>query len=104
MLKQKKEEGNKFFKSRNLTEAFDTYSEALAIDPCNKFVNAKLYLNRAIVAAKVRIYCRSDIRRSRRGLKCPPLFTSINLNPVSNSKRFLLPYLAAKKKEADWYT
>ena len=53
-LKQKKEEGNAVFKSANWSAAFDLYSEALKIDPCNRKTNAKLYFNRAIVAAKVR--------------------------------------------------
>ncbi len=54
LLAQKKDEGNELFKSSNWSAAYDVYSEALKIDPCNKFTNAKLYLNRAIVAAKVR--------------------------------------------------
>ena len=53
VLKQKKEEGNEAFKSGKLSEAHKLYSEALEIDPCNKFTNAKLYFNRATVAAKV---------------------------------------------------
>ena len=53
VLKQKKEEGNEAFKSGKLNEAYTLYSEALEIDPCNKFTNAKLYFNRATVAAKV---------------------------------------------------
>ena len=53
LLKQKKDEGNAVFKSQKWTEAYDLYTEALQIDPCNKFTNAKLYFNRAIVAAKV---------------------------------------------------
>ena len=52
-LKQKKEEGNQLFKSSNWSGAYDIYTEALLIDPCNKFTNAKLYFNRAIVAAKL---------------------------------------------------
>jgi len=53
-LKQKKEEGNTAFKSGNLDEAYKLYSEALSIDPCNRSTNAKLYFNRATVAAKQR--------------------------------------------------
>ena len=53
-LKQKKDEGNAVFKSANWSAAYDLYSEALKIDPCNRKTNAKLYFNRAIVAAKVR--------------------------------------------------
>ena len=52
-LKQKKEKGNAAFKAGKLAEAHTLYTEALAIDPCNKFTNAKLYFNRATVAAKV---------------------------------------------------
>jgi len=55
-LKQKKEEGNAVFKSANWSAAFDLYSEALKIDPCNRKTNAKLYFNRAIVAAKMKKY------------------------------------------------
>jgi len=54
VLKQKKEEGNEAFKSGKLSEAHKLYSEALEIDPCNKFTNAKLYFNRATVAAKLK--------------------------------------------------
>ena len=54
LLKQKKDEGNAVFKSAKWSEAYDLYSEALQIDPCNRKTNAKLYFNRAIVAAKVR--------------------------------------------------
>merc|ERR1712038_625433 len=51
-LKAKKEEGNTAFKAGNLDEAYKLYSEALLIDPCNRSTNAKLYFNRATVAAK----------------------------------------------------
>jgi hypothetical protein len=34
-------------------QAYQLYSEALAIDTKNKLTNAKLYFNRATVAAKV---------------------------------------------------
>lgn len=53
MLKQKKQEGTDKFKAKDWTGAYDLYTEALAIDPCNKSVNAKLYLNRAISLSKV---------------------------------------------------
>lgn len=52
LLKQKKEEGNTAFKASKLEEAYNLYSEALEIDPFNKSTNAKLYFNRATVAAK----------------------------------------------------
>jgi len=53
-LKQKKEEGNAEFKAGNLDEAYKLYSEALSIDPHNRSTNAKLYFNRATVAAKLK--------------------------------------------------
>jgi len=53
-LKQKKEEGNLAFKSGKLQDAYTLYSEALKIDPFNKHTNAKLFFNRATVAAKLK--------------------------------------------------
>ena len=55
-LKQKKEEGNAAFKACNWSSAHELYTQALEIDPCNKATNAKLYFNRATVAAKVRLF------------------------------------------------
>ena len=52
-LAQKKEEGNAAFKVGKIQEAYDLYSEALAIDATNIFTNSKLYCNRATVCAKV---------------------------------------------------
>ena len=54
-LKQMKEDGNVAFKSSNWKKAHELYTQALLIDPCNKATNAKLYFNRATVAAKVSI-------------------------------------------------
>jgi len=54
LLKQKKQEGNEAFKAGKLVDAHKLYSEALDIDPCNKFTNAKLFFNRATVAAKLK--------------------------------------------------
>jgi len=51
-LKTKKEEGNTAFKAGQLDQAYTLYSEALNIDPLNRFVNSKLYFNRATVSAK----------------------------------------------------
>lgn len=53
-LKTKKDEGNEAFKAGKLEEAFKLYSEALAVDSENKATNAKLYFNRATVAAKLK--------------------------------------------------
>ena len=51
-----KEEGNTAFKSSQWSKAHDLYTQALQIDPCNKATNAKLYFNRATVAAKLKKY------------------------------------------------
>ena len=55
-IKQKKEEGNEAFKNGQNLEAYDLYSQALVIDPCNISTNAKLYYNRATVAYKVSLF------------------------------------------------
>lgn len=52
-LKKKKDEGNEVFKSGKLQEAYKIYTEALSIDPLNKKINSKLYLNRAIVLSRL---------------------------------------------------
>lgn len=54
-LKEKKEQGNEFFKSGKYREALAVYSEALNIDPLNKEINSKLYYNRALVNTKVKL-------------------------------------------------
>ena len=53
LLAAKKEEGNKEFRSGHLQKAIELYTEALSIDPNNKFTNSKLYFNRATVLSKV---------------------------------------------------
>lgn len=53
-LKAKKEEGNTEFRLGNVQKAHDLYTEALEIDPLNKFTNSKLYFNRATVSSKVK--------------------------------------------------
>lgn len=52
-LLAKKEEGNKEFRGGNFHEAYKKYTEALEIDPNNKFTNSKLYCNRATVCSKI---------------------------------------------------
>ncbi|KAK3083542.1 hypothetical protein FSP39_025158 [Pinctada imbricata] len=52
-LTAKKEEGNQEFRSGNLNKAIEIYTEALSIDPNNKFTNSKLYFNRATVSSKL---------------------------------------------------
>lgn len=55
-LKNKKDEGNAAYKANNLDEALKLYTEALTIDPLNSLTNAKLYFNRAIIYAKVKLF------------------------------------------------
>lgn len=69
LLRQKKEDGNNAFKSGRYSEAYDLYSEALNIDPNTKMTNAKLYFNRATVAAKVISH---NFSLKAVGLKCNP--------------------------------
>ena len=52
-LQNKKEAGNQAFKGGKWQEAYDLYTEALAIDPNNKAINAILYCNRATASSKV---------------------------------------------------
>lgn len=49
----KKEEGNKQFRAGKYQDAYNIYTEALSIDPNNKFTNSKLYNNRATVCSKL---------------------------------------------------
>lgn len=53
LLQGKKEQGNQAFKEGKWQEAYDLYSEALAIDSNNKSINAILHYNRATTCAKV---------------------------------------------------
>ncbi|KAI8067571.1 hypothetical protein BC940DRAFT_257038 [Gongronella butleri] len=53
-IESKKEAGNQAFKTNKLDEAYDIYTSALALDPDNHAINAKLYSNRAAVLQKQR--------------------------------------------------
>jgi len=53
-LEQKKQDGNNAFESGRNQEAYDSYTEALAVDPANDQFNATLYCNRAAAALKLR--------------------------------------------------
>jgi DnaJ family protein C protein 7 len=53
-LTQKKDEGNAAFKAGKMQEAYDLYTDALAIDASNVFTNSKLYFNRATVCSKLK--------------------------------------------------
>lgn len=48
-----KEEGNSFIHQRRFSKAFDTYSEALRVDPLHDSINSKLLCNRALAAFNV---------------------------------------------------
>ncbi|KAF9435275.1 hypothetical protein BGZ76_006593 [Entomortierella beljakovae] len=52
-LEAQKTAGNDAFKAGKLQEAYELYTEALAIDPENESTNSKLYSNRAVVLAKL---------------------------------------------------
>ena len=52
-LETKKKEGNDAFTAGKAQEAYDFYTEALAIDPLHDAFNAQLYCNRAAAAMKV---------------------------------------------------
>ncbi|XP_054284464.1 dnaJ homolog subfamily C member 7-like [Macrosteles quadrilineatus] len=52
-LKELKEKGNEAFNTGKMTEAYNLYTEALAIDPNNISTNAKLYNNRATVSHRL---------------------------------------------------
>jgi len=62
-LSQKKEAGNQAFRVGKLQLAYDTYTEALAIDPLNVFTNSKLYCNRATVLLKVMLHQICSVKR-----------------------------------------
>ena len=54
------------FRSGNFEDAYTIYTEALQIDPLNKCINARVFFNRALAAAKVnqKFKCaQSEIRR-----------------------------------------
>ena len=53
LLLAKKEEGNAAFKAGHHQQAYELYTEALAVDPLSMYTNAKLYCNRALVGSKV---------------------------------------------------
>jgi DnaJ homolog subfamily C member 7 len=53
LLRQTKEDGNELFRQGRYEEARAKYTEALAVDPLNKALSAKLYFNRAITNSKL---------------------------------------------------
>jgi len=52
-LQKSKIAGNDAFKAGKYQEAYDLYTESLAIDPDNKHINAALYFNRATTCSKL---------------------------------------------------
>ncbi|XP_065834556.1 dnaJ homolog subfamily C member 7-like [Oscarella lobularis] len=53
-LKTKREAGNAHFKVGKYSDALDSYTAALDIDPSNAATNAKLFYNRALAKAQLR--------------------------------------------------
>eukprot|EP00795_Rhopilema_esculentum_P013731 gene13731-4651_t len=53
LLEKTKESGNNAYRNGRFQEAYDLYTQALAVDPCNKVTNAKLHSNRANVCEKL---------------------------------------------------
>jgi DnaJ family protein C protein 7 len=52
-LQRTKTAGNDAFKAGRWQEAYDLYTESLAIDPDNKHINAALFFNRATTCSKL---------------------------------------------------
>lgn len=52
-LKEKKESGNEQFAGGKYREALALYTEALAVDPLHREINAKLHYNRALVNVRL---------------------------------------------------
>jgi DnaJ family protein C protein 7 len=52
-LERLKSEGNDFWKSGNMKDAVERYTQALEVDPSNKSTNAKILQNRALCYIKV---------------------------------------------------
>ncbi|KAL5005699.1 hypothetical protein ScPMuIL_016857 [Solemya velum] len=52
-LLAKKEEGNREFRKGNYKAALQLYTDALLIDPNNRFTNSKLHFNKATVCSKI---------------------------------------------------
>lgn len=49
-----KQEGNKLLKEGKYLASFESYTEALKVDPLNKKLNAVLYSNRAVALMKLK--------------------------------------------------
>ncbi|KAG0176067.1 hypothetical protein DFQ28_000199 [Apophysomyces sp. BC1034] len=75
-LEAEKEKGNTAFKTNNLQEAYDAYTNALAIDDQNDTMNSKLYSNRAAVLQKLKRF--SDaLTDCNKAIELDPDFTKV---------------------------
>lgn len=70
-LERKKKEGNDYFKENKNKEAYQSYSDALAIDPKNDTFNSKLYCNRAAAQMKLRMWQTAFNDCSEALVRCP---------------------------------
>lgn len=55
-LDRMKEEGNKEYKAGRWQSAIDKYTSALAVDPSNRSINAKLLQNRALCSLRLKLF------------------------------------------------
>lgn len=103
-LKEKKENGNNFFKSGKFREALVMYSEALEVDPLNTETNSKLFYNRALMNSKIGNIrdaiadCSSTIAASANYLKAYLLRARCQ-NDMENYEECVKDYEAALKIE-----
>lgn len=84
-LQNKKQEGNNAFGSGQYDKAYDLYTEALEIDPPNKYTNAKLYYNRAVAGSKVQNYL---ILNSKRCYICMDSYNCVENKSSKSVKIF----------------
>ncbi|KAK5989912.1 DnaJ-like protein [Cladobotryum mycophilum] len=73
-LDRMKEEGNADFKAGRIQAAIQKYTDALAIDPTNKSMSAKLLQNRAQCNIKLKLYDEA-IKDSERAFSLDPSYT-----------------------------
>lgn len=74
LLKAKQAEGNKLFACGNYRQAYDLYTEALAIDPSNVLINSKMYYNRALTNSKINGDVWDTIKDCTAALKADPKY------------------------------